>query len=630
MQGMGFFTSKSLLSDRVTTGDVMETKRRVRDIVAAAILAAASLNGAPAPAAEYHVSTRGADDHPGAAAAPFRTIQRAAGAMRAGDTCVVHAGTYRETVRPAASGEAGRPIRFVAAEGETVTVSGTDLVANWAVYKDKIYKAAVTGPVDSVFVNGRLMTRARTPNAGDDPYKPNLLTAALDQETCVVEGATWPADYWKGGAIWGVGKTGWVFGSAAVAGSEGNRIRLAGKIPFWRAGPGKIALIGALAALDAEREWHDQEGALYLWAPGGQDPNRLEVEVARRRWAFDLSGRAHVEIAGFRLMAASITMDQAIHCVIDRCRARHVSLGADIRGGFNRDRGIGPQGEGLGIVVGGSRNTVRNSVIAWCAGDGISVYGAENTVENCVVHDCDLSASDCAPITCTGAGHAILGNTLFNAGRSVLVHRYFKKGRIERNHIYNAGLMTQDLGATYTFQTDGEGAVIAYNWVHDVHCHTGVGIYIDNGSPNHVIHHNLSYNNSDCGLRLNTPTRNVLIYNNTLTRNGKSIAWWGKGTSDQTGVMLVNNILTDKVSLGKGAAARHNFTEPDPMFADPEKGDFRLKPASPCVDAGEAVAGITDGHAGKAPDLGCFEHGKEPWAPGSTIPRAEWEEKDGG
>jgi hypothetical protein len=37
--------------------------------------------------------------------------------------------------------------------------------------------------------------------------------------------------------------------------------------------------------------------------------------------------------------------------------------------------------------------------------------------------------------------------------------------------------------------------------------------------------------------------------------------------------------------------------------------DFRLKPGSPAVDAGIELPTITDGFAGKAPDLGALEAG---------------------
>ena len=42
----------------------------------------------------------------------------------------------------------------------------------------------------------------------------------------------------------------------------------------------------------------------------------------------------------------------------------------------------------------------------------------------------------------------------------------------------------------------------------------------------------------------------------------------------------------------------------------PEDFDFRLKTGSAAVDRGTALAGITDGFSGTAPDLGALEVGK--------------------
>jgi len=54
-------------------------------------------------AADYYVSPAGDDTDPGTLASPFKTIQRAADAMRAGDTCYIREGTYREAVTVAQS-----------------------------------------------------------------------------------------------------------------------------------------------------------------------------------------------------------------------------------------------------------------------------------------------------------------------------------------------------------------------------------------------------------------------------------------------------------------------------------------------------------------------------------------------
>ena len=592
-------------------------------VVLAALLAPAGA----ACAATYHVSPAGADTNAGTPDGCFRSIGRAAEIMQPGDTCVVHAGTYRETVRPARSGSPGRPIRFEAAKGENVLITGADVVTGWSAHAGRIYKAAVTWEVDQLLVAGRMMTLARFPDAGRDPYKPNTIAMTADGTTVTADDARRGDDYWKGGTIWAMSRHNWVAGTAGITASRGAALTLDAKVPFWSKGPGRGYIEGVLAALDRPGEWCQLGEDVFLWPPGGADPQTLAVAGTRRRWAFDLSGRSHVEVAGFGIVAGGVNMDRAEHCLLDRCRLRLASFRRDIRGGFNRDRGMSIDSGGLGIVLGGRSNTVRDSVVAYCVGDGISVYGEDNRVLNCVVHDCNLSASDCAPVDVTGRGHAVVGCTIYNAGRSGLLHRKLRAGRIERNEIYSSGLMTCDLGATYTFTTDGEGTVIAYNRIRDTRCRTGIGIYIDNVSANHVIHHNLCYDNQDSGIRVNTPAKNILVYNNTLARNGNSISYWGsRGNKDMTGVVVLNNIFTDAVRFGADARVEHNFTGADPGFVDAAAGDFRLKEGSPCADAGTAVEGITDGHAGTAPDIGCFERGRPAWSAGSTLAKETWDD----
>lgn len=79
----------------------------------------------------YHVACENpaaSDDNPGTAEKPFATIARAAAALLPGEKVVVHAGTYRECVRPARGGEAPNSmIAYEAAAGEEVHVRGSEL-----------------------------------------------------------------------------------------------------------------------------------------------------------------------------------------------------------------------------------------------------------------------------------------------------------------------------------------------------------------------------------------------------------------------------------------------------------------------------------------------------------------------
>jgi hypothetical protein len=77
------------------------------------------LPAARAEAANYTVQAGGGGN--------YTTIGACAAVAVAGDTCVIFAGTYNETVTPAHSGSAGSPITFTTNPGDTVTVQGFSL-----------------------------------------------------------------------------------------------------------------------------------------------------------------------------------------------------------------------------------------------------------------------------------------------------------------------------------------------------------------------------------------------------------------------------------------------------------------------------------------------------------------------
>src|SRR5215475_14006677 len=91
-----------------------------------------------AQSATYYVAQSGGkDSNPGSQSAPFQTIQKCANVAVSGDTCLVRAGTYRETVRPANNG-----VTFAPDNNASVTVSGADVVSGWSTYQGSIYKSS--------------------------------------------------------------------------------------------------------------------------------------------------------------------------------------------------------------------------------------------------------------------------------------------------------------------------------------------------------------------------------------------------------------------------------------------------------------------------------------------------------
>ena len=121
-----------------------------RILSAGSLLGLSSLVGllgpSPALAADYYVSPSGSDSSPGTLSQPFLTIQKAASVMAAGDTAFIRAGIYRETVTPANSGTQNAPITYMPYNGESVTVSGADVIpaSSWTLSSGSIYKAPMS------------------------------------------------------------------------------------------------------------------------------------------------------------------------------------------------------------------------------------------------------------------------------------------------------------------------------------------------------------------------------------------------------------------------------------------------------------------------------------------------------
>lgn len=80
----------------------------------------------------YHVSAAAATSGVGTAARPFKTIGEAASVAQAGDTIIVHAGTYRERVNPLRGGSSDSTrITYRAAPNAVVVITGSDPVTGW-------------------------------------------------------------------------------------------------------------------------------------------------------------------------------------------------------------------------------------------------------------------------------------------------------------------------------------------------------------------------------------------------------------------------------------------------------------------------------------------------------------------
>lgn len=579
----------------------------------------------------YYVSPSGSDRNPGTLAAPFRTIQKAANIMVAGDRCYIRAGIYRETVTPAHSGTKTAPITFEPYKSEVVTISGADPITDWWHSRGHIYQAPMPwslGPGnDQVFVSGKMLNEARWPSTGSDLLRPTLALAGAGSKAGEIDDPrlTMPAGYWAGATVWILGGSHpwepWIAQTGTVTSSEPGQIKFTPGSPTgsdYDPSPGSFYYLtnGPLSSLDSPEEWWYGDGRLYLWMADGAEPGHVVIQAKRRTLAFDLSNRAYIRVEGVHVFAASISMANASHCIVDHCTLKYLSH-------FVRnDKGWDTRDD-TGVAVSGTGNILENSVIAWSAGNGVSVLGSGNDVINCVVRDCDYAGIDSAGIRVTGSHQLVAHNTVFETGRTAILNRELKASRIVFNDISYFCMLTKDAGGTYCWETDGQGTVIGYNKFHDAldslypgHPFTS-GPYLDNGTSNTIVDHNIVWNVAE-GTRLNPPSLNNLIVANTFenTSTGQSLA----GGGDFSGTRIIDNIFDGAIASSTGGTFSNNLNAgSDPKFVDSEDGNFELRPGSPAIDAGLAVPPYTDGFTGRAPDIGAYEHGSPAWTAGASF-----------
>jgi hypothetical protein len=593
---------------------------------------------------DYFVGGPGASDqNPGTPKQPFATIQKAADMAVAGDIINIREGIYRETITPAHSGTASQPITFRPDGPAAVTVSGADPEDDgWLVYQGSIYQKTVSLPVrgyreritgnsvllaNQVFVGGKMMIEARWPNIADSDdllnrsdfrSVPNGGWSTSDGTVLKDAGIPEIPGGWRGGTVWFIG---WfVPQSSTINDAAPGEIRFPAKAEekFHDA----YYLTGRLGALDAQKEWFYDGTKLYLWMPGGGTPSK--VEVKRRNYAFDLSGKSNITLINLSLFAATVTTDtNSASITLDGLNARYVSHFVTI------PKGIYSHSQETGIRLMGSSNVVKNCVVAYSAGHGVVLGGHGALAENNRVHDISYGGTYCCGIwPAPGAARqTITRNTIYRTGRSGIDGVYSNK-EISYNDIYNFGLINTDLGAIYAANgADLSGTRVHHNWLHDAgndathQFPVGAGIYFDQNAKPSLIDHNVFWNNHKNDIRLEQgfpPFHRV--YNNTLASTATNFWHSFNSYPASSRTNSQNNIYLSAIKPA-AAGADELLADVDPKFVKTGEGGlkFRLQEDSPAIDRGTAISGVTEAHVGSAPDIGAYEHGGEPWVAGCSL-----------
>ncbi len=196
---------------------------------------------------------------------------------------------------------------------------------------------------------------------------------------------------------------------------------------------------------------------------------------------------------------------------------------------------------------------------------------------------------------------------------------------VEYNHIHHIGQgLLSDMGGIYTLGVS-PGTVIRNNLIHDVESYDfgGYGLYNDEGSSHILLENNIVYRTSDAGYHLNYGRENII--RNNIFAYGRTETVDRTAQEDHLSFTFERNIVYTNLSRvfdGEWRWDKGNFRmdhnlywraggQPfdfpgdrnleqwrqrqgqdqnslvaDPLFVDPQDGDFTLKPGSPAEKIG--------------------------------------------
>ena len=394
----------------------------------------------------YHVAqnSKASDANSGTESYPFATLAKASEVAEAGDTVIIHEGTYRETLRPKNSGTKSNPITFKAADGEKVTISALEPVTKFAPYKDNIVCASIPKDLgmgkNQLFYKGEALEEGRYPNEDDYSREgiyewpddiPQLYLATKGDIYVKEEGSNIATsdtlldqeeeDYWKGGTFVTLKGFGWSLSSADIVGSSKGQIEIADHdgqrsygvgltigTTFAEQGlmwgkyyedvkPNDFGFItNHINTIDIPGEWHMEDGITYLYPPVGADLTK-DFEIKQRQLVIDLRDRSYVVLKDINTIGGGLTMfGEAVETegnILNGGTHRfisHYTKQIDGMEGFmyphipRTEPNAMEFGE-VGFFMSGENHTIANATIDYSAAAGIYATGRNHLILNNVV-----------------------------------------------------------------------------------------------------------------------------------------------------------------------------------------------------------------------------------------------------
>lgn len=265
-------------------------------LVSLFLIACGAVAAAPEFNADFVVAPGGDDTGRGSVEAPFATLERArdavreklAGKHRKAITVVFREGVYAleqaVVFGPDDSGGDNQPIRYAAAPGETVVLTGGWPITGWTAGEGNRWTTTIPQVADGtwrfrqLFVDGERLPRGRFPNA------PGLSRVAGVSEdlTGIVLDTSPGVENLAGSNAELVMYQNWSISRVRIASSNDRTLKLTDPMGWVGHGDATSAstnkptyVENALALVDAPGEWYldESSGVLTYQAAEGEDPN---------------------------------------------------------------------------------------------------------------------------------------------------------------------------------------------------------------------------------------------------------------------------------------------------------------------------------------------------------------------
>ena len=550
----------------------------------------------------------------------YKTITDALKHASEGDEIYVKSGIYRESIAITKSGIT------ITSDNKNVFITATDLVEGFVQDRPGVYKVYMPEKVTQLFVDDVPQVRAKFPNQEVNPdlFEFSTIKINISGDTLISDEITQPDSFFDGATVWMIVGHRWVGGTAKVKEHKGNMLLLS-NISLQYRGEGIAFISDVKNCLDNNGEWYWENDTLYFNSNIDIAKSKIEAKTRETLIAFD--NVSNVKISGLNGYAGNVIFDNSQNCKLSNGSFKYLSdyNFIDAKTAYSRGKMASLSMYGLGISMFGTNDTLENCEVSWSAGDCISLYGENNKLIDCTIHDANYRGTDCAPVAIGGTGNCIFRCEIFNAGRDVIYAPSAKQFKIMHNRVYESGKIAWDLGLIYTYGTDGEDSEIAYNHFFSSKSNNpedywgGSGIYLDNGSQNFLVHHNVSFDAKGLGIQINDPGINLRIYNNTVYKTTYDMIPYNNGhiKLEPKDCKFYNNYIDRPIKKTKWIEEKNNIYTKEDYLQNRDSGNYLPKKNSPLIDKGVIIEELKDiPFVGDAPDIGAYEYGQKPWTVG--------------